>query len=240
MIELKESKEFLSREKSSNTRKSSTPRESPSKELSLTTMLSKLKFNIFLKKLKKLLLNMSPSRELGNVFNICPLKPKLFTTQSEKNTLSAKVSTLLPHRQLSKRLHNTLPANTPPVNTQQVHNTQQVDNTQRPTKPQLLPIKQQPLPQLLIKLPPLPQLHTKPIKLPQFQLATLLEPNTKLWHLLTLVVQELAKALSQELTELDPTTSTLQEDPSKPAPTPQPVMLNHWAAMDTPLRTELT
>ena len=170
MIELKESKEFLSREKSSNTRKSSTPRESPSKELSLTTMLSKLKFNIFLKKLKKLLLNMSPSRELGNVFNICPLKPKLFTTQSEKNTLSAKVSTLLLHRQLSKKPHNTLPANTPPANTQQVHTTQQVDNTQLPTKLQSLPIKQQPL----------PQLHTKPIKLPQFQLATLLEPNTKL------------------------------------------------------------
>jgi hypothetical protein len=55
MIKLKESKEFLLKEKSSNIKKSLELKEFQFKELSLIIMQSRLKSNIFQNKAKKLL-----------------------------------------------------------------------------------------------------------------------------------------------------------------------------------------
>ena len=89
-IELKELKEFHSKEKLSNTRKSSITKESQLKEQLLITMQLRLKSNISQKKLKKLSSNTSQLKELGKEFNIYQLKHKLFTIPKEKNMLLAK------------------------------------------------------------------------------------------------------------------------------------------------------
>lgn len=95
MIKLKESKEFLMKERLFSMKKLLESKESQSKELSLTIMQYKLKLNIFLNKLKKLLYSMSQLREHGKEFNTYQLKPKLFTTPRDKNKLSVKVEDIL-------------------------------------------------------------------------------------------------------------------------------------------------
>ena len=87
MTEFRELKESPSKEKSLNTKKLPSMIESQLKELSLTIMLSKLKSNIFLKKLKKLLLNMNQLKGLGKEFNIYLLKLRLFTILNVKDML---------------------------------------------------------------------------------------------------------------------------------------------------------
>jgi hypothetical protein len=82
MIELKELKEYLSKDKS------------------LIIMQLKLKSNIFLNKLKKLSLNTNQFKELGKEFNIYQLKLKLFTILKEKNMLLDKDNTLRVELQL--------------------------------------------------------------------------------------------------------------------------------------------
>lgn len=95
MIKLKEWKEFHMRERLFNMKKLQELKEFQSKELSLTIMQFKLKLNIFLNKLKRLLSNMNQLRGHGKEFNIYPLKPKLFTTQRDKNKLSVKEEDIL-------------------------------------------------------------------------------------------------------------------------------------------------
>ena len=87
MTELKELKEFPMKERLLNMMKWQLLIESQFKGPLPIIMLLKPKFNIFLKKSKKLLLNMNQLKELGKEFNISQLKPKLFTTQKEKNML---------------------------------------------------------------------------------------------------------------------------------------------------------
>lgn len=85
MTELKGFREFLMKDRSSNMNKLFIQSESQFKELLQTTMPLKLKFNIFLNKFKRLLLNMNQFKGLGKESNIYQLKPRLFTTLKEKN-----------------------------------------------------------------------------------------------------------------------------------------------------------
>ena len=85
MTELKGFREFLMKDRLSNMNKLFIQSESQFKELLQTTMPLKLKFNIFLNKFKRLLLNMNQSKEHGKEFNIYQLRLKLFTIQKEKN-----------------------------------------------------------------------------------------------------------------------------------------------------------
>lgn len=240
-IELRESRESPSKEKLLNTKRSSTPRESPSKGPSPTTTLSKPKSNTFPRKSNRPSSSMSPSKEPGNVFNICPSKPKSFTTQREKNMFKGKANTSLPHPQLSKIQEFTLP-DTRQANTQQ-DNTELVNTLQLLTKPQF-PTKQPQPPQLPILPLQLLQWLIKPTRTPpQLPLSpTPREPNkaTRLFNLATSAGQELGRASSQVPTELDPTTCTLQEDPLRPAPTHRQDILSHWATSGTRLQMEPT
>ena len=93
MIKSKESKEFHSKEKLLNMKKSPEPKEFQLKELSLTIMQLKLKLNIFQNKSNKLSLNMNQLKEFGKEFNIYQLKPKSFTIQKEITTFQAKENT---------------------------------------------------------------------------------------------------------------------------------------------------
>jgi hypothetical protein len=100
MIELKELKEYLSKDKSLNMKKLFITKEFQLKELLLIIMQLKLKSNIFLNKLKKLSLNTNQFKELGKEFNIYQLKLKLFTILKEKNMLLDKDNTLRVELQL--------------------------------------------------------------------------------------------------------------------------------------------
>ena len=85
MNEFQESKESHTKKKLLSMKKLFTPKEFLLKEPSLTIMLLRLKLSTFLKKLNKPSLNTSQSKELGKESNICQLRPKLCTTQREKN-----------------------------------------------------------------------------------------------------------------------------------------------------------
>ncbi len=85
MIEFKESKEFLLKDKLLNMKKLFITREFQLKEQLLIIMQSKLKLNIFQKKYKKLLLNTSQYKKLGKEFNIYQFKLKLFTILKDKD-----------------------------------------------------------------------------------------------------------------------------------------------------------
>ena len=90
MIELKESKEFHSKDKSLNIKKLFIMKEYQFKEQLLIIMQLKHKSNIFLNKSKKLLFNINLLKELGKEYNIYQFKLKLFTTLKEKNMLLVK------------------------------------------------------------------------------------------------------------------------------------------------------
>lgn len=100
MTKLKELKESHSKEKSLNTTKSLEMKEFQLKKSLPIIMLSKLKLNTFLKKLKKLLLNMNQLKKFGKEFNIFQLKLKLFTILKEITMLLHKVDTLKPNKHM--------------------------------------------------------------------------------------------------------------------------------------------
>jgi|LakMenE01Jun11ns_1017448.scaffolds.fasta_scaffold6843118_1 hypothetical protein len=67
-------------------------KEFQSKELLLIIMQSKLKFNIFQKKLKKQLSSTNQLKGLGKEYNIYQLRHKLFIILKEKSMLLVKVA----------------------------------------------------------------------------------------------------------------------------------------------------
>lgn len=127
------------------------------RESLLITMQLKLKLNTFLSKLRKLLSNMNQLKELGKEFNTCQLKPKLFTTQREKNMYQLEEDIFKQVTQLEAPF-------TKPTPTQFHHikHTKQCKQYPQPQHTRLFRQFQQPQHTRLYKQSPQPQLIKQP------------------------------------------------------------------------------
>ncbi len=92
MIKLKEFKEFHFNGKLLSMKKSPELKEFQSKEQSLTTTLSRHKFNTFLRRLRRQLSSMNQSKESGKEYNIYQSRHKSFIIQKGITTLLVKVN----------------------------------------------------------------------------------------------------------------------------------------------------